>query len=108
MRSRTEELPTVTRRMAAGKMLMDGASVSDVAAQLHISENTVRKYKAMVSQGGLDSLKQLSVGGRASVLDEAALQWIESALSGPAGIHGFPSDAWTRNPLREAVLAGFG
>ena len=44
MPSRNEALPTVMRRLAAGKMLMEGASVSDIAAQLHISENTVRSH----------------------------------------------------------------
>jgi transposase len=42
------------------------------------------------------------------VLDEAALGWIESALNGPASVHGFPSDAWTSNRLRELILARFG
>ncbi|MBP0589637.1 helix-turn-helix domain-containing protein [Paraburkholderia sp. LEh10] len=108
MASRNEELPTVMRRLAAGKMLMEGASISDVAAQLHISENTVRKYRTLVNEGGLDSLRRLSVGGRSSVLDEAALRWIADALSGPAGVHGFPSDAWTSNRLRELIRARFG
>ena len=108
MPSRNDALPTVMRRLAAGKMLMEGASVSDIAAQLHISENTVRKYRALVNEGGLESLRQMSVGGRSSVLDEAAMQWIAAALSGPAGIHGFPSDAWTSNRLRELIRAQFG
>ncbi|MGF6776333.1 hypothetical protein [Paraburkholderia sp. GAS334] len=29
-------------------------------------------------------------------------------MSGPAGIHGFPSDAWTSDRLRELILARFG
>jgi transposase len=108
MPSRNEELPTVMRRLAAGRMLMEGASISDVAEQLHISENTVRKYRTLVNEGGLDSLRQLSVGGRSSVLDDAAMQWIASALSGPASVHGFPTDAWTSNRLREVIRAHFG
>ena len=76
MPSRTEELPTVVRRMSAGQMLMAGSSVSAVADALHLSTATVKRYKAMLESGGLDALKKMSVGGRSSALDAAALEWV--------------------------------
>ncbi|MGF6721273.1 transposase [Paraburkholderia sp. GAS41] len=108
MASRTEELPSVARRMAAGQMLVDGASVSDVAETMHLSTDTVKRYKAIVDDGGLDALSKMSVGGRSSVLDEEALVWISSALSGSAQEHGFSSDAWTNARLRELIGRQFG
>jgi transposase len=94
--------------MAAGQMLVDGASVSDVAETMHLSTDTVKRYKAIVDDGGLDALSKMSVGGRSSVLDEEALVWISSALSGSAQEHGFSSDAWTNARLRELIGRQFG
>lgn len=94
--------------MTAGQMLVDGASIQHVVESLHLSVPTVKRYKAILDQGGLDALKQMSVGGRSSVLDDTALQWIASALHGSAREHGFPSDAWTNGRLRELIAARFG
>jgi transposase len=108
MPSRTEELPTVARRMRAGQMLMAGSPVSAVAEALHLSTATVKRYKTLLDDGGLEALKQMSVGGRSSALDAAALEWIAAALRGPAREHGFPSDAWTNVRLRELIELNFG
>jgi transposase len=108
MSLRTEELPTVARRISAGQMLMDGSSVSAVAEALHLSTATVKRYKAILEVGGLAALKEMSVGGRASALDAAALEWIAGALRGSAREHGFGSDAWTNARLRELIETRFG
>jgi predicted transcriptional regulator len=39
--------------MTAGRMLMEGSSVSTVAEVLHLSSATVRRYKAVLEDGGL-------------------------------------------------------
>ena len=44
MLTRTDDLPSVARRMAAGQMLMDGATINAVADSLHLSAQTVRRY----------------------------------------------------------------
>ncbi|MDR5783386.1 helix-turn-helix domain-containing protein [Caballeronia sp. LZ065] len=103
-----DTLPSVARRMEAGRMLMGGASVETVADALHLSVQTVRRYKALVEEGGLDALGKMAVGGRASVLDRAALEWIAEALQGSARMHGFESDAWTNARLRELIERRYG
>ncbi|MBN3856454.1 MULTISPECIES: helix-turn-helix domain-containing protein [unclassified Paraburkholderia] len=108
MLTRTENLPSVARRMAAGQMLVDGATVHAVADSLHLSAQTVRRYKTIVEDGGLAALQQMSVGGRPSVLDQAALGWIALALHGSARDHGFASDAWTNSRVRELIGRQFG
>jgi transposase len=105
---RTEALPTVTRRISAGQMLMGGSSISAVAEALHLSTATVKRYKAILEDGGLAALEGMSVGGRASALDGAALQWVADALRGSARAHGFASDAWTNARLRELIETRFG
>jgi len=94
--------------MAAGQMLMDGATINAVADSLHLSAQTVRRYKTIVDDGGLAALKQMSVGGRPSVLNRDALEWIALALHGSAREHGFPSDAWTNSRVRELIGRQFG
>ncbi len=94
--------------MSAGRRLLDGASVETVADELHLSVQTVRRYKAIVSEGGIDALAAMSVGGRASVLDRAALDWIADALKGSPRMHGFESDAWTNARLRELIERRYG
>jgi transposase len=89
-------------------MLLDGASVDQVAEELHLSLATVRRYKALIDAGGLDALRQLGVGGRTSVLDQRALEWISAALQGSARAHGFDSDAWTNARLRSIIETQFG
>jgi transposase len=108
MHSRPETLPSVVRRMTAGRLLLEGASVESVAEELHLSMQTVRRYKAIVSEGGLDALSKMGVGGRASVLDRDALAWIADALQGSARDHGFESDAWTNARLRALIERRFG
>jgi transposase len=108
MLSRPKTLPSVARRMTAGRMLLDGKSVEAVADALHLSVQTVRRYRTMVSEGGLDALAQMGVGGRASVLDREALDWIAAALRGSAREHGFESAAWTNARLRELIERRYG
>ena len=108
MPSRTEDLPSVVRRMNAGRMLTEGASVNAVAEAFHLSTDTVRKYRSIIAAGGLEALQKMSVGGRASVLDGAAMEWIAAALSGSACEHGFPTEAWTNARLREVIKVRFG
>ncbi len=94
--------------MMAGRMLTEGTSVDAVAEALHLSAYTVRRYKAILDEGGLDALKQISIGGRSSVLDDTARQWIADALLGSAREHGFKTDAWTNGRLRELIAIRFG
>ena len=108
MLSRPKTLPSVARRMTAGRMLLDGKSVEAVADALHLSVQTVRRYRALVSEGGLDALAQMGVGGRASVLDREALDWIAAALRGSALEHGFESATWTNARLRELIERRYG
>lgn len=103
-----DKLPSVVRRMTAGKMLARGASVAKVAEKMQMGVATVRRYREIIDEGGLDALRAMSIGGRPSALDEPALKWIEKALLGSAQIHGFPTDAWTNGRVRELVASRYG
>ncbi|WP_144143624.1 helix-turn-helix domain-containing protein [Paraburkholderia sp. BCC1884] len=108
MASQADELPSVARRMTAGKMLAEGASVAHVVEVLRMSPQTVERYKAILDEGGLDALRQMSIGGRPSALDDDARQWLAAALNDSARAHGFPTDAWTNARVRELLTTNFG
>jgi transposase len=108
MNAYTESLPSVQRRMAAGNMLLDGATLDEVAYQLRLSMPTAKRYQALIKRGGLDALRELGVGGRTSSLDQATREWIASALCGSAKSHGFDSDVWTNARLRSLIESRVG
>lgn len=108
MAAHADTLPSVVRRMTAGQMLVEGATIEQVAAQLNLSLATVKRYRSMIDAGGLDALRQMGVGGRSSVLDQRALEWIAQALQGSAKLHGFESDAWTNGRLRTLIETHYG
>ncbi|SAK42733.1 transposon protein [Caballeronia fortuita] len=108
MRTPPENLPSVSRRLQAGQLLLDGWTVKQVAEHLRMAPATVRRYEALIHEGGLEALKQMQVGGKASALSESDLEWIAAALQEPATKHGFESESWTNARLREVIERKFG
>lgn len=100
--------PSVTRRLAAGRMLLEGATVRAVSETLGISAQTVRQYRATVTKNGLAGLETVNIGGRPTVLDTAARDWIAAAVRGSACAHGFPTETWTNGRVREVIARQFG
>jgi len=84
MRTPEENLPSVSRRLRNGQMLIDGVAAKQVANELHLCSQTVRRYQALVRAGGLDALKEMKVGGRVSALDSDAREWLATVLQRPA------------------------
>lgn len=48
-----KHLPSVARRIRAGKMLMAGETIESVVQQLGISTPSAKRYKALLEEGGL-------------------------------------------------------
>jgi transposase len=88
-------LPSVALRLEAAQLLSEGKSPAQVADALGIAVLTARRYQTLLSEGGLDALEHMSVGGRKPSLSPKAREWIATALSGSASAHGFPSGQWT-------------
>jgi RNA chaperone Hfq len=103
MNEYTASLPSVVRRNAAGQMLIDGASLDEVASKLGLSMPTVRRYRTLVNEGGLEALETLSVGGRKSILEQPMREAIALALRGTPKAHGFDKGNWTTGLLRTFI-----
>ncbi|MDR5740005.1 helix-turn-helix domain-containing protein [Caballeronia sp. LZ016] len=108
MRTPPENLPSVSRRLRAGQLLLEGRSVKEVAEQLRMTPTTVKRYQALVSKGGLDALREMQVGGKVSALNPDAVEWIVDALNGSAVDYGFDSESWTNARLRDLIEEKFG
>jgi transposase len=103
-----DALPTIARRLAAGRKLLDGIPVEQIAEELGMAKTTVEKYRQVMEDGGLDALRDISVGGRRSALDESARTWIAEALRGSPRDYGFDADGWTNARMRELIRRQFG
>jgi transposase len=101
-------LPSVALRLKAGQLLSEGKSPAQVAYALGISVVTARRYQTLLSEGGLDALERMSVGGRKPSLSPQAREWIATALNGSASTHGYPSGRWTDGRLRTVIGREFG
>jgi transposase len=108
MKAGNDDSPTVRRRLKAGQMLLAGMPTAEVARVAQLTVGTVRRYRNLVQSGGIDALRQLSVGGRVSSLNPDALDWIARALRQPATVYGFPTAGWTSSRLRDALHSQFG
>ncbi|AXF06131.1 helix-turn-helix domain-containing protein [Paraburkholderia hospita] len=104
----TRERHTASLRIKAGEMLMAGHSVMRIAHELGLSDNTVRKYRAMVEHGGMAALRNLSLGGRRSVLDRHARDKLAGALAGAPRDYGIDADRWTIGVVGRLIRRDFG
>ncbi|BFG80716.1 hypothetical protein PTKU46_87500 [Paraburkholderia terrae] len=89
-------------------MLMAGHSVMHIVQELGLSDNTVRKYRAIMERGGMAALQSLSVGGRRSVLDIHARGKLADALAGIPQDYGIDADRWTIGGVGRLILRDFG
>ncbi|WP_031360873.1 helix-turn-helix domain-containing protein [Caballeronia sordidicola] len=108
MLKQPSELPTIARRIAAGELLLTGASDDMVMKELRLSKVTVRRYRKLVESGGLDALKLMGVGGRESALGADGYLQIAAVLQESARVYGFESDGWTNARVRLLIERKFG
>ena len=89
-------------------MLAAGERIEHVAEHLGTTAQTVTRYKEILESGGLDALQSVSVGGRKSVLDATAHQWIADTVRQSPRLHSFDTDRWSNPKLRDVIERKFG
>lgn len=97
-----------SRRKAAAKMLLDGASDDRVAKSLNISERTVAKYRSIVFTDGVSAVEHLSWSGREATLGPNDLEWLGAALERSPMDFGYESELWRNGDVQKLIRKRFG
>jgi len=96
------------RRIHAGELLQQGVRQSEVASQLCVSRETVRRWAGKMGKGGLAALKNAPRLGRPAGLDAAQRQHLALLLQQGGVAHGFPADDWSLSRVRHLIDLHFG
>ena len=96
------------RRRIAGRLLLQGRKLRDVAEACDVDISSVKRWKAAIREGGLGALASAGSSGRQAKLSsgqEARLKDI--LLSGPV-LAGYRNDLWTCSRVAKVIEDCFG
>lgn len=107
MRPKGSAAELEARRLFAGRLLLDGSYVDEVAAIVGASESSVRRWRRAVEKGGIEALRAKPHPGRKPRLDTTQKQQlIEILLAGPRKA-GYATDLWTCRRVAEVIAKKF-
>jgi Transposase and inactivated derivatives len=96
------------RRVRAGRLLLKGKKPAEVAAMVGAPRQTVYRWLGVLQEEGIDGLREMSKGGRPSLMsDEQIGQLREALLAGPMAA-GYGTDLWTLKRVRLLIEKRFG
>ena len=97
-----------TRRRLAGRLLLEGRKIDEVAQIVAASESSVRRWHRVVKKGGLEALKAKPHPGPKPHLNEKQKQrLVKTLLAGPCKA-GYRTDLWTCSRVAEVIAKKFG
>lgn len=107
MRTKGAPAELELRRRIAGRLLLQGKALSEVADACEVDISSVKRWKAAVRQGGLKALAAKPLLGREAKLDEAQkAKLVELLLLGP--VHaGYHNELWTCARVAEVIETHF-
>jgi transposase len=97
-----------TRRLAAAKDLLNGASQSQVSRRYGVSRTTASRWHRSIVVKGVDGMRKRRATGRPSRLTADQVDTIRQMYFEGALAHGFSRDRWTTGKLAEAIERRFG
>ncbi|MGV2918474.1 winged helix-turn-helix domain-containing protein [Streptomyces alfalfae] len=83
------------RRVRAAELFDQGRSGAEIARTLGVSEESVRRWKRVWEEDGVDALRRRPATGRPPKLDDIQIERVRTALEQGAQAHGFEADLWT-------------
>ena len=108
MRSQGSAAELETRRRLAGRLLLEGRKIGEVAEIVAASESSVRRWRQAVQKGGLEALKAKPHPGPRPRLNEKQKQrLVRILLAGPCKA-GYRTDLWTCPRVAEVIAKTFG
>jgi transposase len=93
--------------MIAGKLLLQGRGVREVARLVDAAASSVSRWKQQVDQGGLEALRAKPHPGRRPRLTFQDKRQLEQILLKGAAVAGFPTDLWTLDRVTEVIEREF-
>jgi len=98
----------LVKRIHALLALMEGKSVAEVAALLHLGEQTVRDYLQAFLLKGMGSLHYRKPSGCPPRLTKTQRKELQELISAGPEAAGYPSACWTATMLQDLILCRFG
>jgi putative transposase len=96
-----------TRRLAAAKELLTGASQSQVARRYGVSRTTASRWHRSIAQKGFEGMRRRRATGRPSRLTADQVEAVRRMYFDGAMVHGFSTDRWTTGRLALAIERRF-
>ena len=107
MRPKGSAAELETRRRLAGKLLLEGRKIGEVAQIVAASVSSVRRWRREVEKGGLEALKAKPHPGRKPRLNEKQKQrLVKTLVAGPCKA-GYRTDLWTCRRVAEVIAKKF-
>lgn len=97
-----------TRRLAAAKELLNGATQSQVARRYGVSRTTASRWHRSILHQGFEGMRRRRATGRPSRLKPDQVEAIRQMYFEGAAAHGFEHDRWTTGRLAIAIERKFG
>jgi transposase len=91
------------RRLRAAELLAQGRSQAEVAEAVGVSHESVRRWQALLAQGGVAALRRRRAAGRPPKLSDGQAAQVEQALLAGAMANGFATDLWTLDRVAQVV-----
>ena len=108
MRTKGSAQELEVRRRIAGRMILKGYSVSEVASAVGVSEPSVRRWRQAVRKHGLEALAAKPLPGKKPRLDaKQKEELVKILLAGPRAA-GFRTELWTCPGVAQVIKQRFG
>jgi transposase len=98
----------LVKRIHALFAIVAGESVTEVAEQLYLGEQTVRDYVCAFIRHGVDSLSYKRPSGRPPKLTKTQRKELADLITAGPEAAGYPSACWTTPVICDLVLTRFG
>jgi transposase len=91
------------RRIAAGRLLRQGLSQSEVARRVGVHRQSVSRWAYELKRSGRSGLRQAKCTGRPPKLNAVQLRDIEQVLKRGPEAYGFATGLWTARRVRDLI-----
>jgi transposase len=108
MRPKGSAAELETRRRLAGRLLLQGRKIGEVAEIVGAAESSVKRWKRAMREGGVDALKAKPHPGPKPRLDAKEKRRLVKILLAGAHKSGYRTDLWTCSRVAEVIAKKFG